>query len=141
MKKRNSITTSPARLVHFYIASLGIVDRTLLARRVRTEQWDLLTSREREFIADLLEGKVKNPRNRPKSAAAEILRCELAQAYMFLRQAHPEWQEKEIVGEVSEFFEVTPGYVRRALREITPEQRKAPEAPLQIPFASPSKSE
>jgi hypothetical protein len=100
------------------VVALGIIDRAHLAKRVREQQWNTLNPHEVKFIADLLERKIKNPPHRPKSSDAELLRYELVQAYVGLRRRYPRWPRKKVIGEVSEFFEVTPEYVYKALHEI-----------------------
>jgi hypothetical protein len=96
------------------------VDRSSLARRVREKRWKELEPREVELIADLLEGKLKNPRHRPPGGDAMSKKFRLAAFCVGLQRQYPAWSPGRIVALISDATGVSETYVRKAWRECEP---------------------
>jgi hypothetical protein len=71
-------------------------DFKLLARQLRERR---ASPEEMEFAADLIEGKVK-PRRPRRGQPSLVTNDEIAQAYFHLRARHPDWRQKQIIGNV-----------------------------------------
>jgi hypothetical protein len=103
-------------------AILGIVpeiDRSRLVKRLRDGAE--IGQREREFLADLIEGKTRRPPHRPKSTDAAIKADSIAQDYFYLEAMRPEKKEARIA-QVMQWHGVGRRYVFRVLREIDPDR-------------------
>ena len=92
------------------------IDRRELARRLR--QGGDITPRERDLLADLVEGKPTKPRHRPEAASTAIQQDAIARFYLFLQAAHPERQAKSIRSEIEKQFGVSGRTVSRALKRL-----------------------
>jgi hypothetical protein len=69
-----------------------------------------------------LEGKVKNPRHRPKSYDAEMKRCAIIQHCLLQQKRYPRSKRADIVFEVSELYQVSETYVAKVWKQITPRE-------------------
>jgi hypothetical protein len=106
------------------IRKLRLVDRPELAKRLR--EGGLLLKHEREFLADLVEGK-KPPRHRPSTVDAALRRDSMAEDYLHLKAHNPHLQNDEIERSIASFYGVSTGYLRRAVRSLNPQRRKSIE--------------
>jgi hypothetical protein len=99
---------------------------TLLARRLRGGV--SLSQTERDFLADLIEGKIKPRKSRPTKLGETITargRLEIVKAVIFIEAINPKWQRKTIIPDVCSHFGVSRRFVVKLLDETDPEQLKA----------------
>jgi hypothetical protein len=123
---RKSVPLLIDRRFRAHILGLTEIDRRELAKRLR--DGDVLTSREREFPADLCENKVSRKRRRPPSADVALNKDEIAQEVLYSRALHPDRQAKAVNYVVGNSHGVSAKYVERILRELDPERRRNIEA-------------
>ena len=103
------------------IRKLRLIDRPELAKRLR--EGGPLLKYERDFLADLVEGK-KPPRHRPPSVDTALRNDIMAEWYLHMVAQHPDMQKRRIVRSIATMFGKSPDYVRRAVRSLTPRRRK-----------------
>jgi hypothetical protein len=103
------------------IRKLGLIDRPELAKRLR-ESGPLL-KHERDFLADLVGGK-KPLRNRPSTVDAALRRDGMAEDCLHLKAHNPHLQNDQIERCIAGTYRVSTGYLRRAVRSLSPQRRK-----------------
>ena len=104
------------------INRLRLIEHPQLAKRLREGR--PLLKHERLFLADLVEGK-KRPRHRPRTTDAELNKYCIAELFLsFKASSGHRLLEKEIAAATAKLCGVTPDYVRRVTRELSPQQRK-----------------
>jgi hypothetical protein len=104
---------------------MGMVDRESLAARLLPGDYDPLESNEpvqlepfeRRFLVDLLNGKIKNPRHRPRGFDAQVKRCSIVQSCILQKKLHPDWERPRILAEVADFYGLSETYVGKTWRE------------------------
>jgi hypothetical protein len=107
------------------IQKLRLVDRPELAKRLR--EGGPLFKYERDFLADLVEGK-KSPRHRPPSVDTALRNDIMAEWYLHLQAHHPGLQKRQIERAIATTFGKTSKWVRDAVRSLSPARRKEIES-------------
>jgi hypothetical protein len=104
------------------IQRLRLVDRAELAKRLRED--GPLLKHERDFLADLMEGKKPPFKGRPPSVDTALRDDIMAEWYLHLKARQPELQKRQIERAIATGFGKSPEWVRRAVRFLNPQRRK-----------------
>ena len=103
------------------IRKLRLIDRPELAKRLR--EGGPLREYERDFLADLVEGKTPGR----STVDAALRRDGMAEDYLYRKALLPHLQNDEIERRVAGYHSVSTGYLRRAVRSLSPQRRKSIE--------------
>jgi hypothetical protein len=114
------------------VRKLRLVERAELAKRLR--KGGPLLEYERDFLADLVEGK-KPPRHRPPSVDTAMRDDIMAEWYLHLKAHNPDLQKRQIERAIATTFGKSPEWVRRAVRSLSPQRRKEIEKDVAEDFA------
>jgi hypothetical protein len=104
------------------IQKLGLVDNAELAKRLR--EGGPLLKYERDFLADLVEGKRPPFKGRPPSVDTALRDDVIAEWYLHLKAYNLDLQKRQIEYAIATGFGKSPEWVRRAVRSLNPQRRK-----------------
>jgi hypothetical protein len=103
------------------IRKLGFINLPDLARRLRDS--GPLLKHERDFLADLVEGK-KYPRHRRQSVGIAVRNDAIVEEYLWFEASDPDRQKGLVEYDIAKRFGVSTGYVRKLVRAMSPRRRK-----------------
>jgi hypothetical protein len=106
---------------------------TRLAKRLRSGV--PISQAELDFLADLIEGKIKLRKPRPArsgEATTARQRREIVQMFLYIKATQPERQQKDIIPDLCEAYGVRPRFVSKLLSGLGLSGAARPRSPEAI---------